>query len=283
MLYGLGAALGWGIADFVGAISGRRIGALPTLLFAQVSSLIVLAVALLVLGEPLNTTGPETAVLLANGAIGAGAYVALYKALTLGPVALVSPIVGSYSAITIVLAIVLRNETVTGLALLGIWLTLIGVVLAALNLRELRGRASFTGPGIPWALASMALFGVATFVLARYSQDVGWAGPVFLSRLGDVIVVVILAAFLRRRFTLGVGARNLGIAFASGASDVGGVVFYALGVEAGMISIVSASSVAFILIPVFGALILFKERPALTQWAGVVGVAAGLLLLGLDQ
>ena len=38
MIYGLVAALGWGLTDFFGAVVGRRIGSLATVLVSQVFS-----------------------------------------------------------------------------------------------------------------------------------------------------------------------------------------------------------------------------------------------------
>ena len=38
MIFGLTAAIGWGLADFTGAVAGRRIGSLPTVMLAQLLS-----------------------------------------------------------------------------------------------------------------------------------------------------------------------------------------------------------------------------------------------------
>jgi len=65
-----------------------------------------------------------------------------------------------------------------------------------------------------------------------------------------------------------------------GLIDVLGGAAYARGTELGFVSIVSAASATFPLIPVVGGVLLFRERPAASQFAGVALVVGGLLLLG---
>ena len=47
----LGASLAWGVADFVGPLVGRTLGALRVLFWAQVGGLVAIAVAVAVRGE----------------------------------------------------------------------------------------------------------------------------------------------------------------------------------------------------------------------------------------
>ncbi|MGZ4147233.1 MAG: EamA family transporter, partial [Actinomycetota bacterium] len=92
MIFGFGAALAWGFGDLGASLVGRRIGSLATVVLVQLAGLIVvLAVALF--GWP-SWTGhwTDVALLIANGLIVAVAYVLHYRALELGPVALVSPL-----------------------------------------------------------------------------------------------------------------------------------------------------------------------------------------------
>lgn len=281
MFYGLLAAFGWGAADLTAAISGRRIGSVLTAGVAQVASLVALLIMGLVLGQHFEASSWDAVILFANGVLAAAAYLALYRSLELGPVALVSPIVAAYAAITIVLAMVLLHEELAGFALAGTIVTLVGVVFTAADLKLLRSGNKLISEGVIWALVSMALFGVATFVLGRYSQRIGWYSASALSRIGNVAGVLAVIWFGRHRFLRKAGSADVSIATCVGLADMLGVVAYARGTELGLVSVVSASSAAFILIPVLGGLILFKERPALSQAAGVAMVGVGLVMLGL--
>lgn len=280
MLFGLLAALGWGTADLMAAFAGRRIGSSRTVAIAQVVSLAALVAIGWMFGQGFSAGGTAVAVLVANGVLAAAAYITLYRALELGPVALVSPIVAAYAAISIPLAVVFKGEILGSVLVFGIMLTIGGVVAAATDPRALRGR--LFQAGIPWAFASMALFGVATFVLGDWSQRIGWYPASLLSRVGNVGGVLLFAWAVRRRPAPGpVTPQAVAMSAAVGVADIAGVIAYARGTQLALISVVTAASAAFILIPVAGGLVLLKERPAVTQLAGVAAVLVGLVLLGL--
>jgi len=113
VIYGLGTALGWGLADFIAAIVSRRIGVVAALLLAQFAGLICLGVFFVVTRPSLEVTFAQVALLVGNGLVASVAYYSLYKGLELGPIALVSPIVSAYAAFTIVLAVVFLHERMT--------------------------------------------------------------------------------------------------------------------------------------------------------------------------
>jgi drug/metabolite transporter (DMT)-like permease len=60
------------------------------------------------------------------------------------------------------------------------------------------------------------------------------------------------------------------------------MAFFALGSQKVSVSVTSAAAAAFILFPVIGGLVLFKERPAANQIAGIVVLGVGLVLLGFS-
>ena len=60
MIYGLAAAVGWGLADFSGAVAGRRIGSVATVIVGQVLSALFMTALMLISGEPV---APITAII----------------------------------------------------------------------------------------------------------------------------------------------------------------------------------------------------------------------------
>lgn len=281
MFFGLLAALGWGTADLAAAVSGRRIGSYLTAGIAQVASLTFLFAMGLAMGHHFHAPAHEVVVLLANGVLASAAYITLYRSLELGPVALVSPIVAAYAAISILLAMIFLHESMTGVALLGAAVTLGGAALTSTDIKLLRSGGKLFTAGVPWAFASMLMFGVATFILGRYSQRIGWYSASMLSRVGNVAGVLTFVFLIRRKIQRGPRATGVAIAALVGIADIIGVVAYARGTELGLVTLVSAASAAFILIPVVGGLVIFRERPAPSQMVGVVLVGLGLLLLAL--
>ena len=51
LLLALSASLAWGVADFVGPLRARTLGALPVLLWAQVGGLVAIGIAVAVRGD----------------------------------------------------------------------------------------------------------------------------------------------------------------------------------------------------------------------------------------
>ncbi len=110
MIFGLAAALGWGLADFSGAVAGRRIGSVATVIVGQVFSLSFMTVVVLATGSSITALGPIVGWIALNGVFTAIAYMGHYRALELGPVAVVSPIGATYAVVGVALAMIVLGE-----------------------------------------------------------------------------------------------------------------------------------------------------------------------------
>lgn len=282
MIYGLGAALAWGFGDFAAALVGRRLGSFALTVVAQVAGLSAI-VAIYVIRRPAWTgTGWDIALLAANAVLGAVGYLLMYRGFELGPVALVSPILAAYAVITIALALLLLGESLHGLVVLGALVTLSGVILTAGDPRQLSSDGRASRAGVPHALIASLLFGIGTFVMGRAAQRIGWVSTLLIGRTFSVVVILVLASIRRPDLRRG-GGRSILAAAAVGLVDVLGMSVFSYGVEIGYVSIVTAASATFTLIPVAGGIALLHERPAASQLAGIALVVAGLLLLGLGR
>jgi len=281
VIFGLTAALGWGLADFFGALSGRRIGAISAVMSGQVLSAVFMTFVLVATGTSLAPLGTDVWLLALNGAAAAFAYVTHYKALELGPIAVVSPIGAGYAVVGVALAIVILGERPSGLALIGAGIAVAGVALVSTDLKKLREGIHHHLPGLPWSVAAAIGFGVAGFLLGWISDRAGWIAGLWGSRLAQVVFYVPLVAVFRTELSRLRPGFGLWIALLAGAADILGVVTFSAGSERGLNSIVLASSAVFPLIAVSLSVIVFKERLVTNQVIGVVLVVGGLLLLGL--
>ena len=144
-------------------------------------------------------TREQTVVLALTGAIGAGAYLAFYRALAIGPISIVSPVVSGYAATTVVLALILLDERLSALEAGAIALTVGGVMLASSDLGSARARESARLQGVLLALLAMVTLGGFVFGIAYYADDLGWLLPIFLGRAATTLVLAaVLAGDLRR-------------------------------------------------------------------------------------
>lgn len=280
MIFGLIAALGWGSADFTGAVAGRRIGSIPTVLVAQGLSAVVVTVLLFAGGHDVGVLGPIVWWMLLNGIVSAAAYTTHYRALQLGPMVVVSPVSAAFALVGVALSMLILHERPSAMALVGAGVTVVGVMLASTDLRKLRAGTHGVPPGLPWAIAAAVLFGVGGFILGWASKQVGWVPALWASRTAQLLCFAGLAA-VQRQSLRNIG-RNVGTlaAVATGLVDLVGVVAFTSGAEAGFLSVVLVASAIFPLIAVALSVLFLHERPVPNQIVGAFVAVAGLVLLG---
>ena len=287
MIYGLAAALGWGLSDLWAAISGRRIGSGRTVVVAQVAAAVVVTLLVLIVRPDLSGIPAVAPWLIPNAFLGAAAFATLYKGLQLGPIAVVSPVLASYAVIPVLLSIVLLGETLGGWEVVGVAITIAGAALTSTDPRALRAGTRTKPAGLPWAIVSTLLFGVATYVMGWAAKEAGFLPSLWFGRLTMTGVVLIAALVLWVRSRSTGEARNpvapsmLRLAVLVGVMELVGTISYARGAEVGLVSIVTAASATYPLIPVLGGVVLLHERPVPTQYLGIAMVIGGLLLLGV--
>ena len=281
MIYGLAAALGWGLADFTGAVGGRRIGSLPTVFVAQALSALVMSAFMVAGGHSPAVMAPYVGFVILNGLASGGAYLSHYRALQLGPVAVVSPVGATYAVVGVALAVVVLGERPGPAAILGGAITVLGVMLTSTDLAKLRAGTHTRPPGLPWAMVSAVLFGVGGFFLGYFAQEVGWVPGLWASRCAQLAGFAALSLVRRREFDRLGWNRGLALGLASGAADLLGVVTYSIGASRGLLSIVLIASAVFPLIAVALSIAYLHERPVTNQYAGIGLVVVGLLVLGL--
>jgi len=277
---GLAAALSWGLADYSAAMASRRIGSMRVVLGFHVVATVVVALAVLASGEAGRLADADPLDFALLGAVGCGSYLAFYRALAIGPISVVSPIVSGYAAVTVVLAIALLGDRPSIGQTLAILVAMLGVVLASSDLAQLRSQHRPPLAGIGFALAAMALLGGFVFGVAYHSEALGWLVPIFLARACTTIFLLLVAA---RTGELDVPDRSpslLGTIAVLALLDTGGYVAFNLGVRYADTSIVATASAPYAVIPIVMGVAVLHERPAPVQWLGVALVLGGLVLLG---
>ena len=287
MIYGLAAALGWGLSDLWAAMSGRRIGSGRTVVVAQVAAAVGVTVLVLIARPDLSGIPAVAPWLVPNAFLGAAAFATLYRGLQLGPVAVVSPVLASYAVVPVLLSVVLLGETLGAWEVAGVFVTIAGVVLTSTDPKALRAGTRTKPAGLPWAIASTLLFGVATYVMGWAAKEAGFLPSLWFGRLTmtGVVLVAALVLWVRSRSTGEardpVAPSMLRLAVLVGVMELVGTIAYARGAEVGLVSIVTAASATYPLIPVLGGVVLLHERPVPTQYLGIAMVIGGLLLLGV--
>jgi transporter family protein len=286
MLYGLGSAIGFGLADLFGAVSTRRTGVLVTLLVIQLVSVVLLSALLLTpIPGSLEASSEAYAAILVSGVLGTFSFFCFYRALQIGPVAIVSPVFASYASIPVILSVLLIGECMSALVTAGLVATLTGVVLASAGRGKGETGVRRAWGGIPWAIAAAIAWGVASYLVGRYAQETGWFLPVFGTKLVEFALVgaAVLALLSSGRKVAVPRGADAAIPAASGLADLVAFALFALGSEVGLVSVTSAVTATFPLVVIAGGVALFHERPTPVQWVGILAAVAGLVVLGLAR
>jgi len=289
MLYALCAAVSWGAADFLGAVSTRRAGLLGTMCAGQVVT--CLALGLLALTPvPTASPGPGDLVMLAaSGVLGTLAYAGFYRALQLGPVSLVSPMFSAYALVAVILAVIFGGERLTLPGLAGVALTIAGVVLVSAASppdaqQDLRPAGRGRRDGVPYALAAMVSWGVTIYLVGRTSENLGWFLPAALSRAVTFVIILTAAAviFLRRP-AIRPRPGTLLLPGIAGIFDVLAFIAFTRASTAGPVAVTAAASSCFPLIVMAGGIVVFHERLRRQHILGTGMTLAGVLVLGLSR
>jgi drug/metabolite transporter (DMT)-like permease len=294
LVLGLVAAACWGSTDVTAAYAGRRLGSVRVAAIVQLTSLVAIVALVIVRGASLPPDPRDTALAMVAGAIAALAYVSFFTALRIGPVSVVSPVVSAYGGVTVVLAVLLRGETLTPLQAVGAALVTGGVVLTGLVADGGWRSTRLVGPGVLFATVAMLCFAALTIGLAGPIRHAGWLPVLFASRIANastvwIVLAVVLASRSRRVEPLLAGRPDLPTsraaaaraAVAGGLLDIGGFVAFAVGLEAAPTWIVGLASSFGPVVSVFVAVALWRERLRPNQWLGLAGLGAGLIAVAL--
>jgi drug/metabolite transporter (DMT)-like permease len=298
ILYGLTAAICWGVADFAVTRIARGLGVAQAFFDVQVIGLGM--VGLLLLANP-AIPSPSAAMWMLVVAIGlfnlAGTLL-LYRSFAIGTLALVSPIASAFAVVSALLAL-LAGERPALLALLGALLLVGGVVVVTRSQpgmederpptndqqgRSFRHWSLVVGrrlpAGVPEAIGVALCFGISFWALDLVTPALGILWPVLVLRIVEAVAVVLFLLRWRTppaRLSRGMAA----LVLAGAALDTLAFVAFNLGIGSAYTSIVTALASLFSAVTVLLAWAILRERLAPAQWAGVAIILAGVLLVSL--
>ncbi len=264
----------YGASNFIGPSISRDLPVYPVLIAGQTVAFAVSGAVLVVTQQAL----PGGTVLLAAAAAGignAGGLICFYRAASLGPLSLVTPI-GSLGAIVPVAAGLASGESLGPLKAVGLLLALGGVALAS---RRAGGGApaGHERAAAVWALMSALGFGVFLAAVAPASEDgVFWA--VMLSRAA--LLVVFVAVALSIAAPLRVPVPRLPLLAVPGLLLFAGTLAYSAATREGDLSVVSVLGSLF---PIVTVSLAFAagERVSRVQLSGIAAALAGIVLVSV--
>jgi len=270
---GFAAALCWGLADFLGGIRTRALTLALVLLASQATSMAAAALIVAV-GQLDPPSWGEIGPALAAGVCYLFGIAALYRALAVGTMSVISPISASGAAALPVVVGIAAGERPGEIQYLGMAVVLVGVVLAT-RAPEAEGAKS---PREAMWLAAIAAAGIGGFYVGIDAsvEDVSPFWALLATRASAFALLCAALVVVRPR--LGSAEGVLPALALIGLLDVGANICFALGTETGLLSIVSVLGSLFPVATVVLARAVLDERLVRIQ---AVGVAASLAGVGL--
>ncbi|WP_323779910.1 DMT family transporter [Leisingera sp.] len=276
LIFGLAAALAWGTHDLCVRFVSQRTGILPAMLIVFGTGAILVAGAALAFGDWQAMTLPAARLAGLSGTIFALGSYALYRALALGPVKLVAPLVGSYPVLSLGMAM-LQGQPVG----LSHWLAVAAVVggvgcIAVFSTEEDGSPVNLQAAA--WGLASAVGFAL-TFATGQAATLAGAEWPVLIVTRLAAILMLLGLALLARMVQLP-ARKMLPLLVLMGTLDAFalGLVIYSGGLPRPEFASVGAS--LFGLVTVVLAWLVLRERMNRAQWISVAVTFGGIAYLG---
>jgi uncharacterized membrane protein len=279
-LLALLSATAYGVGDFFGGLSARRLPSAAVVLRTHAAGLLgLLAVVPLVGGAAGHD---DLAIGAAGGVAGALGVLAFYRAMASGVMSLVAPVTAVTAAVVPVAYGLATGERPSPVGMIGIPLALLAVALLS------REGGSRTASGLSvqqlvTALGAGAGFGLYFVALGMASDDAGlW--PVVAGRLASVTLFLLVTLF---RPTARVGdrrARQLGLMamlVACGLLDAWANALFLLATQNGMLTLVAVLGALYPAATLMLARTVLGERLARHQLAGVALAAAAVALVSI--
>jgi uncharacterized membrane protein len=274
----------YGSGDFLGGMATRRLQVLPVLMLADSAGLLVaLAVALASPGS-VGLTGLAWGI--SAGLIGGFGLIIFYIGLATGPMSVVAPVAGLVSTVLPVAVALAEGERPGAGVYAGALLCLVAIVMTSSTGDGGGGTGTMARPDRPgrgraigYGVVSGAAFGLF-FLLIRNAGESGEFWPVAAGRIGELAVVLIAAAALRRSLSpRGADGRLLLAAAGAGVIDVVANICYVAATRTGAFGLAVVLASLYPGFTVLLARVVLGERLRWVQRAGLALAAIGILLV----
>lgn len=272
LIISLASAFSWGISDFLGGLTSRRLPVLGVLAVSQPAGLVLVVILILVFGADPISAG-KLAIAALAGAASLGGLWAFYAAMAMGTVSVVAPI-ASLGVVVPVAVGLARGDAPAAIQLVGLVPAIAGVVI--LSYEENPAHAGVARRSIVLAILAALSFGIFFTGLDLAAADrPGWA--VLAVRVGGVATVAIALFISRPRLVAITG--SVAVLLTIGVFDALANALFAVASTKGVLPVVAVGASMYPAFTIALAHSVLGERLARIQWAGVVLALLGVALI----
>lgn len=272
----------WGVADFLQSVPIRRIGTPKTIFVRNLFTILLVSPigAYLFFNNQLSITLTNLTIIFVSSIIYILSYYMFMRGFEVGNVSLVSPISGSFSIITVILALLFLGETLSIIKFSAVFLMIAGVFLTSTDIMKIRSVTS--QKGLKEALFAMIGLGLSFFILGFVSKQMNSLNIFIFASLSQALFFIVLSVIKGGFITKGDVNMKLLLIFIIHALIVNiGWFVYIFGTGKDLVSLVTPLSSLFPGITVLLALIFYKEKLVANQKLGIIGILIGVLLISI--
>ena len=287
VIIGLGSALVYGAADFLGGLAAKRMSAIAVTAIVALSGL----VAVTIVGVPLiGGVWSREAILLGalSGVAGAVAIGLLYACLAIGPMSILSPLTAVVSAVVPLTIGLIGGERLGTLGYIALGLALVAIVLVGFTPpgkgELVRNAVRPSLKGVLMAVGSGTAIGVFLVIIDATPDDSGIV-PLVANRATNsaimfaLVGILALIAWRRGRPRGAFVPAAVWLAVAGGVLDAAANTGLLFGVRLGELSVIAVLTALYPAGTIILAAIVLKERIAVLQYVGLVlAIVAGAML-----
>jgi len=267
----LASSLMWGSADFIGGVTSRRVAPLAVYGFSQCAGAVVLVVIAALAGAWRAPLGywPWG---IAASLLGIVGMLAFYRALSIGPMGIVSPMVALSVMVPVAFALIMRDEVPASIQVLGMIIAIGGILLASGP--ELVSAQS-ARPILLGGLSAVT-FGLFYIVVAEGSRT----SPI-MTMVGMRFTTLVLLApvLLILRNSGGATWADAPKLVLLGVLDAVANVMFGYASTQGLLSTTSVLGSLYPVVTAVLAAVVLRERLRAVQYVGVASAIVGIVLI----
>ena len=276
ILFGLGAALGWGAGDFTGGLAARKTGAYRAVLYGEIVGVFVLFSAIAIFGESVPNLKVWLLSMLA-GAFGTIGLMLLYQAMTLGLMSIAAPVSALLAAMLPVFVGVFTEGLPKFLTLIGFGFALFAVWMVS------QGESGVTDifahlSDLKLPLLAGIGFGLYFVVMHEATSTGATIWPMVASRSGGMILITVYMLITSASWKVEDPSAWPMITI-NGILDISGNLFFILAGQSGRLDVAAVLSSLFPGATVVLAWIFLKERLTRNQWVGIGSALIAIVLM----
>ena len=271
--FSLASAFSWGISDFLGGLTSRRLPVLGVLAVSQPAGLVMIGIVVVLFGaDPVSAD--KLAIAAAAGAASLGGLWAFYAAMAMGTVSVVAPI-ASLGVVVPVAVGLARGDAPAAIQLAGLVPAIAGVVILSYE-EHPEHHADVARRSVVLAILAGLGFGIFFTGLDLAAADrPGWS--IMAVRVGGVATVAIALLITRPRLAAVSG--SIAVLLTIGFFDVLANSLFAVASTKGVLPVVAVGGSMYPAFTIALAHGVLGERLGGIQWAGVVLALLGVALI----